>query len=465
MKTTTLKKLLTLSLSALLLTVPAVSVSGAAVQTQTSQAAASSLTEGDFAYSVNEDGTVAVTEYNGSDSIVEIPSVIGGKKVTAVGDKAFEDNKTLAEVKFPDRMTKIGFSAFSRCTSLKKLVIPEGVTYIGSGAFSGCSKMTGISLPKTLTDIERFAFANCSSLKTVSLPNKLQVLDSSVFEGCTSLKTVRLPANLTAIFPNAFGGCSSLVSVTVPEKVKKLYALAFRDCSELRNCIVTGSSTRIDKLTFENCTLLTIYGKKGSAAQAGASEYNIPFSTKKAPPVSTSSLSTKYPVYGESVTLKASAIDGTAPYQYAVYYRSSDSENWIRAASYSDNKTITVTPRAAGTNIVRLKIKDAAGKITNTDYRLEVSPKLTNTSKISTSTAKTGEKVELTCKAKGSKGYLYSISVRKGKYADWTEVSDYSDLSAVSVTQNAPATYFYKITAKDAYGCTSEKILPVRFTR
>lgn len=463
MKSKIFRKIFAVSLSALMLMGTAVSVSAASF-TQSIQTAAV-LTEGKFSYSINDDGTASITKYNGNEKNVVIPSVIGGKKVTVIGDKAFEENKTLVDIKIPDGVTRIGFNAFSWCTSITSVTLPNTVTYVGDGAFNGCTSMTYLSLPNSLVDIEQFAFASCYSLKVAALPDYIKRLKRSIFEGCRSLKTVRLPSNVERIYDNAFGGCSSLVSVYVPEKATKIFSLAFRDCSELRNFTIAGKDTEFDPLTFENCSLLTIYGVKGGVTESNAKKYNIPFSTKKAPAVSLSTLSSDSIDYGESVTLKASAINGTAPYQYAVYFRSADSQTWIRACSYSKNNSIAVTPRSVGKNIIRLKIKDADGKITNTDYELQVRAKLTNNSKISKSTAKSGEEALLTCKASGSKGYLYSVSVRKGKYAEWQTVSGYSSTSSFKITQNSPATYFYKVTVKDSYGHTSEKTLPIRFTR
>lgn len=465
MKTSLFKRVSALSLSALMLTCTAVSVSATAVQTQAVQTQAATLTEGKFTYSINSDGTASITKYTGNESSVVIPSKIGGKKVTAIGDKAFEENKTLVDVKIPEGITSIGFNAFSWCESITSITVPSGVTFIGTGAFNGCTKMVYLSLPDSVIDIERFAFASCYSLKVAALPDNLKILDFSIFEGCYSLRTIRLPSNVTQIRSNAFGGCKSLVSVYVPDKAKKIFSLAFRDCDELRNITIANKDTDIDPLTFENCKLLTIYGQGGGVTQAKAKEYNIPFSTKKAPAVSLSTLSAKSVLYGESVTLKASAINGTAPYQYSVYYRSADSQSWIRASSFSSNTSITFTPKSVGKTIVRLKIKDAAGKITNTDYELEVRPNLKNTSKISTKSAKTGEKAVLTCKASGSKGYLYSVYVRKGKYADWQKVSDYSSTTSMTITQNVQANYYYKVIVKDKFGNTAERTLYIRFEK
>ena len=88
MKGKLLRKLCAVSLSALML------VGGGAVgavpfvSTGLSVSAAT-IADGKFEYEVNEDGGVTITKYTGNDTEVVIPSKIGGKKVTSIGDKAF----------------------------------------------------------------------------------------------------------------------------------------------------------------------------------------------------------------------------------------------------------------------------------------------------------------------------------------------------------------------------------------
>lgn len=103
--------------------------------------------EGSYNYSVLSDGTamiVGLTE-NAEDTEVYIPSEIGGRKVTAIGDKSF----------FMD-------------TAITRVVIPEGVTYVGYQAFWGCVNLETLSLPSTLCVIRESAFEMCEYLDGVS---------------------------------------------------------------------------------------------------------------------------------------------------------------------------------------------------------------------------------------------------------------------------------------------------------
>ncbi|MCH5324151.1 MAG: fibronectin type III domain-containing protein [Eubacterium sp.] len=101
-------------------------------------------TYGDYTYSVKSDGTVSISGYNGTDTSLEIPSVLGGKQVSAIGSQAFY-----------------------RCSSITDITVPDGVKSIGSYAFEYCSKLEWIALPDSLTEIGVYAFMYCNSFKDV----------------------------------------------------------------------------------------------------------------------------------------------------------------------------------------------------------------------------------------------------------------------------------------------------------
>ncbi|MDD8047353.1 MAG: SUMF1/EgtB/PvdO family nonheme iron enzyme, partial [Verrucomicrobiota bacterium] len=74
--------------------------------------------QGDFEYQANEDGTVAITRYLGSEEEVVIPAALGGKVVTVIEALAFENCESVTRVTIPDSVTSIGDSAFAGCPNL-----------------------------------------------------------------------------------------------------------------------------------------------------------------------------------------------------------------------------------------------------------------------------------------------------------------------------------------------------------
>ena len=121
---------------------------------------------GDMVYQASDDAATLV-RYFGSDSKVDIPTELGGKPVTEIGEWAFAYYSSLTEVTIPEGVTSIRAFAFRSCSSLTKAIIPEGVTSIGESAFQSCGSLTEVTIPKSVTSIEYFAFCDCGALATV----------------------------------------------------------------------------------------------------------------------------------------------------------------------------------------------------------------------------------------------------------------------------------------------------------
>ncbi|MBP3921534.1 MAG: leucine-rich repeat domain-containing protein [Ruminiclostridium sp.] len=125
---------------------------------------------GDYQYKIKRDGTIAITDYRGSATELEIPAEIDGMKVTEVEGYGFHECKTLVSVTIPYGVKKLGTGAFNKCTSLENISIPDSVTVIGSDAFIGCISLRTIRLPESLQYIGSYAFQGCR-LESVYIPD------------------------------------------------------------------------------------------------------------------------------------------------------------------------------------------------------------------------------------------------------------------------------------------------------
>lgn len=136
--------------------------------------------------------TGMITGYNGTDTVVVIPSKINGITVETIGHAAFF-NSAVTSVTIPDSVTSISDEAFINCPKLTNISIPNSVTYIGFSAFS-----------------------SCTSLKSITLPSSLSFISGALFLGCSQLTTIHIPVSVTSIGNNAFADCPSLMTVTYP---------------------------------------------------------------------------------------------------------------------------------------------------------------------------------------------------------------------------------------------------------
>jgi len=83
----------------------------------------------DFDITQNSGGGITITKYRGSVKAVVIPQTIEGIKVTIIGERAFEGNKTITSVTIPDSVTKIEGLAFWDCTKLARITIGANNNY------------------------------------------------------------------------------------------------------------------------------------------------------------------------------------------------------------------------------------------------------------------------------------------------------------------------------------------------
>ena len=62
--------------------------------------------------------------------------------VTAIGDWAFSDCRSLTQVTIPDSVTAVGYGVFYDCTRLKQIILPASVSSIGEDAFENCNNLS-----------------------------------------------------------------------------------------------------------------------------------------------------------------------------------------------------------------------------------------------------------------------------------------------------------------------------------
>ena len=249
--------------------------------------------------------TGTITKYNGTDTVVVIPSTISSWPVTKIGEAAFQDNTTITSVTIPGSVTEIGANAFAGCTNLtsvtyggdwSNLTIQSGnpavedaakdaaneqlfdfefilnntavivirykgtaadvtipsrykgkpVTVIDHTAFYNNSAVTSVTIPDSVTAIPDYAFGFCSQLTNISIPNSVTFIGFSAFNSCTSLKSITLPSSLSTIQSYAFYNCGNLKTIRIPVSVTSIGNYAFDVCPSLMTVTYPGSKTQWD---------------------------------------------------------------------------------------------------------------------------------------------------------------------------------------------------------------------------
>ena len=198
---------------------------------------AGAATYGDYKYTYNDDDTLTITAYNGSETSVDIPSEIKGSRVTAIGNKAFYSNKTIQQVNIPDTVLTIGEQVFYDCDYLNSVKLPENLTSLGYHAFASCDSLYNITIPASL-EIVGYAPFDASGLVTVEFEEGTTKICKNAFSSAKKLKYVNIPDSVTIIEKEAFSSCSSLEEIIIPGSVKTVSSGAFSYCYGLKTVIM-----------------------------------------------------------------------------------------------------------------------------------------------------------------------------------------------------------------------------------
>jgi hypothetical protein len=259
-----------------------------------------------FVFTVNNDGTLTLSEYTGSGGDVTIPSSFQSQLVTGIAIDVFFRYFPLTSVTIPYSVTNIARAAFGFCTNLTAITvdpnnpayssaggvlynqnqttliqcpgsvtgsytITNSVTSIGSSAFYGCTSLTNVTIPYSVTNIGDNVFAYCTSLPAITVDTNNPVYSSvdGVLFNQTQTALIEYPAGnagssytipngVTSIGEDAFFHCTSLASVTIPNTVTNIGAYAFDQCG-LTNVMIGNGVTRIGDFAFYWCSLASVY--------------------------------------------------------------------------------------------------------------------------------------------------------------------------------------------------------------
>ena len=236
-----------------------------------------------YTYRFLSANTIAITDYNGYDTEVTIPSKIDGYTVTGVENM---DTSNIKKIVMPDTVTYIGEYAFGDYDSgvpLEEIVLSKNLKSIGPCAFRGCYDLKSIDIPKSVTEIGHSAFFSCSSLKNVSIHSEIDIAEN-VFSSVPAVsygdwqynenssdffiwngwlygykgnsKNPVIPSGVYGIKDYLFRN-SDITGITIPEGVKYIGYGAFQDCTALKSVKLPNSLQKIGGEAFGDCTALS----------------------------------------------------------------------------------------------------------------------------------------------------------------------------------------------------------------
>lgn len=93
------------------------------------------------------DGQATLVAYIGDQAEVQIPAMADGYPVTAIADRAFENQIRLTSVTIPEGVLTIGWFSFSGCVALRSVTLPDSMESISYGAFLNCNSSVTMYCP------------------------------------------------------------------------------------------------------------------------------------------------------------------------------------------------------------------------------------------------------------------------------------------------------------------------------
>ena len=210
------------------------------------------------------DGTYTVIGYNGTDREVVVPGQYLGAAVSAIAQRAFENNPTVARVVICEGITSLGARAFYGCTALKSLVIPESVLTIGGDVLGGCAALESLSVPffgdsrKGADDAYRYPLGYFFGTKFYTGGMETMQLYYAKSTTDYTYGTYYIPETLRSVTVTdgdlhfgAFSGCMLLTDITLEEGVTFIGESALLGCTALERLYISATVEQMNEYAFE----------------------------------------------------------------------------------------------------------------------------------------------------------------------------------------------------------------------
>lgn len=244
----------------------------------------------DFDYSVNEDGSYAVTAFLGAidkNGVLTLPVKHPeyGATYTSVDKEVFKYAPGNPDLAFLD--------------DVRSVVVPANIKTIDEAAFEGLPTLEKVTFKGDIT-LDKRAFADCASLKEVIFEGDM-TLKAEVFAGCSSLETITFKEDAklntmksaldTTLWYEKCGAeknpdfvmlGTTLVAykgtdkeVTLPLNVTAIGGGAFADNSDIEKLVITKYVDTIGEEAFKYCSSLSeiVFSDFGEITEVGSDAF------------------------------------------------------------------------------------------------------------------------------------------------------------------------------------------------
>ncbi len=227
------------------------------------------IVEAEFEFKLKADDTYELVKMTNYAVDVEIPATYNSKAVTSIGIDAFS-NSNLTSITIPNSITSIGESAFRNSNSLANIALPDSVTSIGAEAFGYTAYYENLAnweLDGSLYINNHIIQGPNYDLKSYTVKEGTITIADNAFE-YSFLETVTLPASLITIGNNAFLG-NRLTEIILPENLITIGDFAFMG-SSFDSIVIPDSVRNIGAAVIDGGMLTITIPKNVTHIESGA---------------------------------------------------------------------------------------------------------------------------------------------------------------------------------------------------
>ncbi len=220
-----------------------------------------------------DETTGTITGYNEYHAYLEIPSMINGVAVKAIGESAFCLDYSVYGVVLPEGLERVENSAFEKASNIDYLHFPTTLRSIGDRSFYNVQSER-IEWSEGLETIGAEAFCY-DQTEILTLPSTVKTIGESAFEGSRT-NELYLSGSVESIGSRAFANCSLTYLVLDFYDMKDIASDAFAENSYLADLDLPWDSSLENRSAYaallaEQCPDCTVW--IGNPGDAGVASY------------------------------------------------------------------------------------------------------------------------------------------------------------------------------------------------
>ncbi len=208
-----------------------------------------------------------LVSYSGDEKNIILPSFSRNRKLTGIGEGAFEGNLSLISIRMPDTVVEVGEGVFKNCKQLKEVHLSERIASLPENIFFGCRNLSIINIPDDLSTIPGMLLIHSCPIKIHIGKNVREIKNRAFHSSC--LQEVSVDKENPYFISDGKGiytkNGSKFVSLLVKsreykikEGVLRIGKHAFENSTEIKEIVLPDSLKIIEDYAFFSTEITTV---------------------------------------------------------------------------------------------------------------------------------------------------------------------------------------------------------------